>query len=59
MLPAVDARNPKVLDSLRPKTSLLTQFLLGKPRNSHYEICTPGAIGCAASHLNAWEIIAR
>jgi GR25 family glycosyltransferase involved in LPS biosynthesis len=59
MLPAVDARKPEVLESLVPKTSLLTQFLLRKPRNSHYEISTPGGIGCASSHLKAWSIIAQ
>jgi glycosyl transferase family 25 len=51
---AVDGSKINVLQDER--VSLHTrQNILKKYRRSHYEICTPGAIGASLSHITIWK----
>lgn len=58
ILSAVDARNPSTLASLIESLDVPTRFALGQPRLLHSTIATPGALGCYASHVNAWKQVA-
>jgi glycosyl transferase family 25 len=55
-LSAVDA---STLDTIHhPSVSLLTAHnILKKTRRAHYEIDTPGAVGCSLSHFKAWKYL--
>ena len=59
MLPAFDARKPENLSSVMEQVSPMLSYFLGRNRFAHWQVNSPGAIGCAKSHLNAWKMISE